>query len=208
MQTEFPVEDRECAALAHAVAALRGGKLVVYPTETFYGVGLDFTVRGALERLFAIKARQPDKPIALIAADPEMAFSVARNVPPLARRLGESFWPGPLTLVLPAALGIPGALVGPDGGVGVRVSSHRVARALATALGRPITATSANLAGKPAARTIAEARAAFEDQVAVYVDGGTMSADTPSTVVSFAGARLQVLRAGAISEARLREYLK
>ncbi len=208
MQTGSPVEDREHAALARAVQALHGGEVIVYPTETFYGLGVDFSVRGALDRLFAIKAREPGKPIALIAANLEMAFSVAREVPPAARRLAERFWPGPLTLVMPAAPGLPAALVGPDGGVGVRVSPHRVARALAAALGRPVTATSANLAGASPARTIVEARATFENRVAVYLEGGTMSAGAPSTIVAFEGSRLRLLRAGAISEARLLENLK
>ena len=86
----------------------------------------------ALERLFAIKGREPGKPVALIAADTAMAFALAREVPAAARVLAKAFWPGPLTLVLPARDGIPAALIGDDGGVGVRVSSHPVARALAT----------------------------------------------------------------------------
>jgi L-threonylcarbamoyladenylate synthase len=210
MHTGSEVEkyQHENAALAPALQALRAGEVIVYPTETFYGLGVDFSVRGALERLFAIKAREPGKPVALIAATPEMAFSVARAVPPAACRLAENFWPGPLTLVLPAAPGLPAALVGPDGGVGVRVSSHRVARALAAALGRPLTATSANLAGAPPARTIVVARAALENRVAAYLDGGTMSGAAPSTVVAFEGSQLRLLRAGAIDEAVLRDNLK
>jgi L-threonylcarbamoyladenylate synthase len=194
--------------LADAAVALRRGEAIVYPTETFYAIGVDFQAPGALGRLFAIKARQPDKPTALIAADPAMAFSIAREVPPAARRLAAKFWPGPLTLILPAEPALPPELVGPDGGVGVRVSSHPVARALAAALGRPLTATSANLAGAPPARTIAEARAAFGSQVALYVDGGAMEAAAPSTVVTFVGSNLRVIRAGAIAEAELFENLR
>ena len=208
MHTASPFADRPHAALARAVRALNAGQVIVYPTETFYGLGVDISVRGALDRLYAIKAREFDKPVALIAANLEMAFSVAREVPPAARRLAEKFWPGPLTLVLPAVPGLPAELVGPEGGVGIRVSSHRVARALAAALGRPVTATSANPAGAPPARTIREARAFFENRVAVYLDGGTMSADAPSTIVAFEGSRMRILRAGAISQARLLENPK
>ena len=208
MRPGSPVEDRDGAALARAVRALRDGAVIVYPTETFYGLGVDFSVPGALELLFAIKAREPDKPIALIAADAAMAFSVAHEVPPAARLLAERFWPGPLTLVLPAHPGLPAGLVGTEGGVGVRVSPHRVARALVSSLGHPITATSANLAGAPPSRTIIEARAAFGERVAVYLDGGTMDADAPSTVVGFDGSKIRIIRAGAIGESRLRENLK
>jgi L-threonylcarbamoyladenylate synthase len=208
MQNPSPFEDRERVALARAVGALSAGQVIVYPTETLYGLGVDFSVGGALERLFAIKAREPDKPVALIAASVEMAFSVAREVPSAARRLAEKFWPGPLTLILPAAPGLPAELVGPQGGVGVRVSPHRVARALAAALGRPLTATSANLAGERPARTIVEARAVFADRVAVYLDGGTMTASAPSTIVACEGSRMRLLRAGAIDETQLLEILK
>ncbi|HUY19033.1 MAG TPA: L-threonylcarbamoyladenylate synthase [Candidatus Binataceae bacterium] len=208
MQNPSPFEDREHVALARAVGALSAGQVIVYPTETFYGLGVDFSVGGALERLFAIKAREPGKPVGLIAASVEMAFSVAREVPPAARRLAEKFWPGPLTLILPAAPGLPAELVGPEGDVGVRVSPHRIARALAAALGRPLTATSANLAGEPPARTIVEARAVFADRVAVYLDGGTMNAAAPSTIVACEGSRMRLLRAGAIDETQLFEILK
>ena len=108
---------RRCAA----------GEAIVYPTETFYALGVDALSLKALERLFAIKGREPGKPVALIAADLAMAFAVAREVPAQARVLAEAFWPGPLTLVLPARDGIPAALIGADGGVGVRVSSHPMA---------------------------------------------------------------------------------
>ncbi len=208
MVTGMQAEDRASEAVARAVEAMRRGDAIVYPTETFYALGVDFGAPGALDHLFALKAREPDKPIALIAADLAMAFSVAREVPPAARRLAEKFWPGPLTLVLPADPALPAALVGPDGGVGVRVSPHPVARALAAALGHSITATSANLAGAPPARTLAEARAAFGDRVAAYLDGGAMAAAAPSTMVGFDGPRIRIIRAGAIAEAQLLANLK
>lgn len=192
--------DTRAPGLAEAIDALRAGELVVYPTETFYGLGADPLSPDALERLFALKRREPDKPVALIAADSASAFALARAIPDTARRLAEVFWPGPLTLVLPARDGFPPALLGPDGGIGVRVSPHPAARALAAGLGHPITATSANLAGKPPATTIAEARAAFGVKVKVYLDGGTLTGGAPSTVVAFDSTGFRVLRAGAVNE--------
>ena len=123
-------------AISDALAALTAGEAIVYPTETFYALGVDALSPKALEQLFAIKGREPGKPVALIAADTAMAFAVAREVPAQARVLAEAFWPGPLTLVLPARDGISAALIGADGGVGVRVSSHPLARALAAAAAR------------------------------------------------------------------------
>jgi L-threonylcarbamoyladenylate synthase len=186
------------AAIAIAIAALRAGEVVVYPTETFYGVAADAFEPEALERIFEIKGRDTAKTIALIAHDAAAAFAIAREVPEIARRLAAAFWPGPLTIVMPARSGIPNALIGPDGGVGIRVSSHPIARALAYGLGRPITATSANRSGEPPARTIAEARAALGDKVKVFVEGGTLTGDVPSTVVQCDRDGWRLLRAGAI----------
>jgi L-threonylcarbamoyladenylate synthase len=193
--------------IADALAALAAGEAIVYPTETFYALGVDALSCGALQRLFAIKGREPGKPVALIAADTAMAFSVAREVPPEARVLAEAFWPGPLTLVLPARDGIPAPLIGDDGGVGVRVSSHPIARALAAGLKRPLTATSANLAGEPPAEEPKDARRALGDKVKVFVEDGRLAGGAPSTVVTFAGSRIRVLRHGAVSERQLNAQL-
>jgi L-threonylcarbamoyladenylate synthase len=193
----------EPSALEDAADALRRGELIVYPTETFYAIGADALSQAALARLFAVKERDAKKPVALIAADSATALALAREIPIEARRLAEAFWPGPLTLVLPARAGLPDALVGADGGIGVRVSSHPVARELARQLGHPLAATSANLSGQPAASTLAQARSALGTKVKVYLEGGTLAAPAPSTVVAFDRGGIKVLRAGAISERQL-----
>jgi L-threonylcarbamoyladenylate synthase len=185
-------------SIAQAIAALRAGEVVVYPTETFYGIGADAFAPVALERIFAIKGRDAAKTIALIAHDDAAAFAIAREVPDNARVLARAFWPGPLTLVMPARAGLPEALIGADGGVGVRVSSHPVARALAQGLGRAITATSANRSGEAPARTIVEARAGLGAQVKVFVEGGTLTGGAPSTIVQCDRAGWRLLRAGVI----------
>ncbi|HXR24393.1 MAG TPA: L-threonylcarbamoyladenylate synthase [Candidatus Binataceae bacterium] len=186
------------AAIAIAIAELRAGEGVIYPTETFYGIAADAFAPAALERIFEIKGRDTAKTIALIAHDAAAAFAIAREVPATARRLADAFWPGPLTIVMPARSGIPESLIGPDGGVGVRVSSHPIACALAHGLGRPITATSANRSGEAPARTIGEARAALGDKVKVFVEGGTLPGGAPSTVVQCDRDGWRLLRAGAI----------
>jgi len=197
-------------AIAQAIAAMRAEEVVVYPTETFYGIGADPFSSVALERIFAIKGRDAAKTIALIAHDDEAAFAVAREVPPIARILARAFWPGPLTLVLPARAGLPPALIGPDGGVGVRVSSHPIARALAQGLGRAITATSANRSGENPARTLAEARSSLGSQVKAFVEGGTLTGGAPSTVLTCDRDGWRILRAGAVTvdqiEAALSEW--
>lgn len=189
-------------SLDDGIAALQAGELVVYPTETFYGVGADPFSERAMNLLFAAKAREADKPVGLIAADREMAFSVAREISESADRLANAFWPGPLTLVLPVRPGFAPELAGPDG-IGVRVSPHPIARGLARGLGKPITATSANLSGGAPATTLAEARAAFGDKVKVYLEGGRLSAAAPSTVVAIAGNVVKMIRIGAISASQI-----
>jgi L-threonylcarbamoyladenylate synthase len=186
-------------AIARAVAALREGRIVVYPTETVYGLAADpFSVL-AMERLFSVKGRDAAKTVALIAHDHASAFALASAVPKIAHRLADRFWPGPLTLVLRARSGLHDSLVGPDGGVGVRVSPDPIALGLATAFGHPITATSANLAGEPPATTLASARAAFGDRVSVYLDGGELMAAMPSTVVACDHSGWRIIRQGAIT---------
>jgi len=185
--------------IAKAADAIRAGRIVVFPTETFYGVAVDPFSALAMERLFELKGREAGKTVALIAADAESAFNLASSTPPSARQLADRFWPGPLTLVIPARDGLHESLVGPDGGVGVRVSPHPIALALADTVGHPITATSANLAGQPPASTIATAHAAFGDRVSVYLDGGELTATAPSTVVACDFSGWRIIRAGAIS---------
>jgi L-threonylcarbamoyladenylate synthase len=199
-----PAADR---AIARAIAALRAGEVIVYPTETFYGIGADAFSPEALERIFAIKGRQAAKTIALIAHDNDAAFAVAREVPQSARMLARAFWPGPLTLVMPARAGLPAALIGPEGGVGVRVSSHPMARALAQGLGRAITATSANRSGEPPARRIVEAHAALGEEVKVFVEAGTLTGGAPSTVVQCDHMGWKLLRAGAIDIDKIKAVL-
>jgi L-threonylcarbamoyladenylate synthase len=200
--------EKNSSAISDALAALTAGEAIVYPTETFYALGVDALSLKALERLFAIKGREPGKPVALIAADLTMAFAVAREVPAQARVLAEAFWPGPLTLVLPARDGIPAALIGADGGVGVRVSSHPMATALAAGLRGPLTATSANLAGEPPAVELDAARGALGDRVKVFVEGGRLAGGAASTVVAIDRAGMRVIRAGAVSERQLAAALR
>jgi L-threonylcarbamoyladenylate synthase len=186
------------AEIAAALAALRAGELVCFPTETTYGLAADIRRPEALARLVAVKGRDPDAPIAMIAADAAQAAALARVFPAGAAELAARHWPGPLTLVVPARADLPAELVGPGGGVGVRVSGHPVARALAAGLGAPITATSANPSGAAPALDPAQARAYFGDRVAVYLDGGRL-APGASTVVSIdEHGAVRVLRPGPI----------
>ncbi len=191
-----------------ALGALRAGQAIVFPTETFYGAGVDAMNPCAVDRLFELKGRDPDKPVALIAADLEMVTRVVKEFPPAARRLAREFWPGPLTMVLPARPEVPPALTNREGGIGIRISPHPIALELTRRLGAPLTATSANRAGEPPARTLTAAWEVFGSAIAAYVDGGTLNRSLPSTVIALEGERIRMLRAGAVAEDKLNQVLR
>jgi L-threonylcarbamoyladenylate synthase len=170
-----------------------------------YGLGVDARSDAAVERLVRVRGRE-GKPILVLVADLAMIATVAADVPAPARRLAARFWPGPLTIVLPARDGLAPALTAGTGTIGVRVPGHPVPRALARALGGPVTAPSANPPGAPPPRRLPEARAYFGEDVAVYVDGGELPGGA-STVAAVDDGGVRVLRPGPISEAALRAAL-
>jgi L-threonylcarbamoyladenylate synthase len=186
---------RDGEAIARAAAALAAGEVVALPTESSYGLAVDALSEPALERLWAVKGRPEGKPPPILVADEAMLAHLVAAVPEAARALAAKFWPGPLTLALPARAGLPAAIV-EAGFVGVRRSPHPVADALVRAFGGPITATSANRSGEPAAL---DAEGAALDGVALVLDGGRASGAPPSTVARVhADGRIEVLRAGPI----------
>ena len=181
--------------------------MIAFPTETLYGLGTPALNFSAVEKVFQLKGRDPGSPIPALVADREMLFTLVRDIPPLAEELMARFWPGALTLVLPAREDIPGPLVNSTGGVGVRVSSQPIAADLVKGLGGPLTATSANPSGMAPARTVAEAKEYFAGKIDVFIDGGELKSETGSTVVEVAGDALKVIRAGEISRAEIENTL-
>ena len=200
-------KDRNADGFSRAVDALRRGDVIVFPTETFYGLAADALNPAAIDKILALKGRNPDNPIPLIVADRTMLEEAVREFPPIAQRLADRFWPGPLTLVLPAKARLAAPLLNRDGGVGVRISSHPLARRLSRELGRPITATSANPSGRAPARTIAEALNYFSEKLTVYLDGGVLAGEKGSTVVEVREGRLRTVREGEIGAAEIEACL-
>ena len=183
--------------VAEAASALRRGSLVVYPTETFYGLGALATLPAALARLAAAKLRPADKPLPLVAADDAMAFALWAAVPAEARVLAGAFWPGPLTLVAAAAPGLPGPIT-LGGAVGVRVPGSELARELCRLAGGPVISTSANPSGGPAPASVEELDPELLSRVDLVLDGGPTSGGLPSTVVQVGEGGPRLLRAGAV----------
>ncbi|MGH7860248.1 MAG: L-threonylcarbamoyladenylate synthase, partial [Candidatus Binatia bacterium] len=180
--------------------------VVVYPTETLYGLGADASSEGAVERVAALKGRDAGKPILVIVSSREMLAGIVSEVSAAAERLMERFWPGPLTLVLPAKEGLSRLLTGGRQAIGVRISSHPLARALVEGLGRPLTSTSANRGGRSPATDLAAARGYFGSSVGAYVDGGPCGAARGSTVVDLSGTKALLVREGAVSASEIERH--
>jgi L-threonylcarbamoyladenylate synthase len=195
------------AIIGAAAAALRDGAIVAYPTDTFYGLAVDPRRDDAVRKLFAVKGRAGSAAIPLIAGDAEQAMTVGA-FSPAAVALARAFWPGPLTIVVPAAPGLSRLLSGERDTLGVRVPAHAVARALATAFGAPITSTSANLSGDPPSRSAREVVAGFGNRVDVVLDGGEAPGGPPSTLVELVEGRPVLHRSGAIAWERVLESLE
>jgi L-threonylcarbamoyladenylate synthase len=184
--------------VAAAAAAIARGRIVAYPTETFYGLAVDSLDQAALARLRALKGRGAEKAFSVLVAERAMLGALCAEISPLAEELMARHWPGPLTLALPARSGLPGAIV-LDGCVAVRISAHPLARALVAAAGRPITATSANPGGAAAPTTAAGVAAYFSARDCHILEGGPTPGGAPSTLARIRGDRIEVLRPGPVS---------
>ena len=179
---------------------LRSGGLLVYPTDTLWGLGCSALDSAAVARLLRLKSRSSDG-LSVMVGSPDELWALGERSP-LAEALAARWLPGPLTLVLPAACALPEG-VGRDGTIGLRVPDHPVALALAAGL--PVVTTSANRHGESPAQTLAEARAALGD-AARYLDGVSPQGE-PSTVVRVTADGCEVLRTGAISAVELEASL-
>ena len=196
----LPVDSR---GLAEAAKIMQAGGVVVYPTETVYGLGADPFSPRAIERLFAIKGRDMRNPVLLVAATREQLRDVVAEWPPDAVRLADAFWPGPLSLVLPKTPPVPATLTGGSDKVCVRCTGLATARALCEAVGGPFTSTSANRSGEPPARTL---RDFALEGVDAALDAGELPPSAPSTVYDVAAFR--ILREGAIPASAIEAALK
>ena len=197
----------DAAIVAQAAAMIRAGGLVAFPTETVYGLGADATNPAAVERIFAAKGRDRDDPLIVHLAGAADLDTVARDVPPLSRLLGEAFWPGPLTIVLPRHSSIaPGVSAG-LATVAVRVPRHAVARALIVAAGVPIAAPSANRFMRTSPTTAAHVLGDLDGRVELVLDGGPTEVGVESTVVVVDGDDVRILRPGGVTKEALVEAL-
>ena len=197
--------------IAHAAEQLRSGGVVAFPTETVYGLGADARDEGAVRRVFEIKGRPADHPLIVHLAEAAQADAWAAAIPEPARRLMARFWPGPLTLVLPARDEVPRVVTGGQDSVALRAPSHPIALALLRAFGGThgggLAAPSANRFGAVSPTEACHVRDSLGSQVDLVLDGGPCRYGLESTIVSLLGERPRVLRPGALPLAALREVL-
>jgi L-threonylcarbamoyladenylate synthase len=179
-------------------STLAAGQLAALPTETFYALAAHPFHEAALRRLFAAKGRSADKPVLVLVSGPEMLPRLVASVSEVAARLMERFWPGPLTILMPALPGLPRALTANTGVVGVRQPAHGPVCRLIEALGWPVTGTSANRAGEPALITAGQVEKHLGREIALIVDAGPCPGGLPSTIVDAASQPPRLVRAGAI----------
>ncbi len=201
----------DATRIDEAVALLRAGGLVAFPTETVYGLGADAGNPAAVARIFAAKGRPADHPLIVHLAGADLLDAWAREVPEAARRLAAAFWPGPLTLILKRAARVPDAVTGGQDTVGLRVPNQPLALELlkrfAGAEGNGIAAPSANRFGRISPTTAEHVRAEFGDAVPMILDGGPCTVGIESTIVDLSRGAPVILRPGAITAADIARVL-
>jgi L-threonylcarbamoyladenylate synthase len=181
-----------------AALAIREGRILAMPTDTLYGLAANPFDADAVGRICRLKGRAADRAVPLVAADVDQISAALGELPLLARLLAVRFWPGPLTLLMPAPERLPRDVTGGTGRVGVRVPAHAVTRALCRAAGSPLTATSANRSGRPATSDPDVVAETIGDDLDMMLDAGITPGGPPSTIVDVSDATPRVIRAGAI----------
>lgn len=195
------------AGIPPAVAVLRGGGLVAFPTETVYGLGADARNPAAVARIFAAKGRPADHPLIVHLGHASQLTGWARDIPAAAWRLAEAFWPGPLTLVLPRAPGVLDAVTGGLDSVALRVPNHALAQALLQSFGGGLAAPSANRYGRVSPTLAAHVREELGDAVDLVLDGGPCPVGIESTIVEVTSSGVRLLRPGAVTRQQLEDVL-
>lgn len=193
----------DAEGVAAAAEAIRNGDVILYPTETVYGLGADPFNAEAIARVYACKGRPVELPLLLVASDMAQVESVVESLSAKALRYAEAFWPGPLSLLLPKGANVPDIVTSGRPKVCVRVPGDETARAICREAGHAIVSTSANASGEPPARSLADLTIAG---IAVAIDGGVLPHALPSTV--YDPDTDVLLREGAVTREMLTRLIK
>jgi L-threonylcarbamoyladenylate synthase len=195
------------SALQVASAAILNGSVISIPTETFYALTADpFNLR-AVDQIFLIKGRQDWKPLLILTDSIDQVETIAQDIPHRFYEIAERFWPGPLTLILPAAGNVPRKITGGTGTVGVRIPDLAMTRLLIQAMDMPLIGTSANLSGHPPCSTAEQVLQQLGGKIELVLDHGDTRGSAPSTVLDLTQEPARLVREGAIAREELSLYL-
>lgn len=198
---------KDTPQIMEAGARLRQNEVVAFPTETVYGLGANALSDRAVEKIFAAKGRPADNPLIIHIAKEKQLQSLVKNVSEKVRKLMEAFWPGPLTVIFPAAEDVGMTVTAGLATVAVRMPDHPVAQAVIEAAGFPLAAPSANRSGKPSPTTAAHVYNDLQGRIAGIVDGGETGIGVESTVVDGSGEKITILRPGDVTKTELERVL-
>jgi L-threonylcarbamoyladenylate synthase len=199
--------ERHEQALKRAKEVLLQGGLVACPTESFYCLAVDATNEEAIRRLFALKKRAAEHPILLLIPSVELISEYVIRIPPVAHQLINEFWPGGLTLVFEASERISPLLTAGTDKIGLRLSNHPLATALAQAIGAPVTGTSANISGTPPCCSAKEVLFSFREDIDLIIDGGETAGGIGSTILDMTVDPPQLLRNGIVKPRQLEKFI-
>ena len=195
IETDNPDPD----AIRRAASAVRDGGVVVYPTSLLYGLGADALNPDAVDRVFAVKRRAATKPVSVLVNSRQDLAGLAAEIPEAAHLLMERLWPGKVTLIFRAIAGLPDSLTAGTGKIGIRLPLHTVAKKLIEEVGRPVTATSANLSGAPGCASIGDMPGTLLREADLILDAGVLPGGLGSTVIDVTLSPPVILREGAVS---------
>ncbi len=183
-------------AIREAAYTIKDGNIVAYPTETFYGLGVDPCNEEAIDRLYRLKGWKEKRPVSVLINHLDKLTQLVKEIPPIARLLMNTFWPGPLTLVFEINPSFPSLISGGTGKIGVRISSNEIANKLLEELDGPLTTTSANLTGGKEAFKAEDVESFFGRNVTLVLQGGELKGIKGSTIIDVTGDKIEVIREG------------
>jgi L-threonylcarbamoyladenylate synthase len=196
-------EHPEPDLIRKAASVVLSGGILVFPTDTSYGLGVNPYDDGAVSKVYRLKHRKPDKPLILLLSNLEQLDNLTQKVSEAAKKMMERFWPGPLTMVFTASEELKSFLIGNTGRIGVRIPNNLIARKLIDACRIPVTATSANISGQPSARSAQGAIKYFSGSVEMALDGGPSRNEMESTVLDVSTSPPRLIREGQIEVDRI-----
>ncbi len=196
-------EDPDLSLICKAADRIKKGGIIVFPTRTLYGIGVDAFNDSAVNRVFKVKQRAVHNPLSVLVKSINDVFSLVAEIPSAAGKFMEIFWPGSLTIVFKARADVPSCLTAKTGKIGIRIPEHPVTVKLVAALDRPLTGTSANLSGEPGADCIADLPSEIITSVDMVVDSGKLKGGIGSTVVDVTTSPPTVIREGEVLKEEL-----